>query len=40
MNTALVLTGEAGSDKKYDVQPDVIGKNLLEVVQKILGGNK
>lgn len=40
LNTALVLTGEAGSDKKYDVQPDVIGKNLLEVVQKILGGNK
>ena len=36
MRTALVLTGEAGKDKKYDVKPDLICKNLLEAVEKIL----
>lgn len=34
--TALVLTGDAGKDKKYDVQPDMVCSNLAEVVQKIL----
>lgn len=36
MRTALVLTGESGKDKKYDVKPDLICKNLLEAVEKIL----
>ena len=36
LKTALVLTGEAGNDKKYDVQPDLICDNLLEAVRKIL----
>ncbi len=40
LNTALVLTGEAGNDKKYDVQPDIVGSNLLEVIKKILGVKK
>ena len=34
--TALVLTGDAGKDKKYDVQPDMVCTNLAEAVQKIL----
>ena len=34
--TALVLTGDAGKDKKYDVQPDLVAKNLLEAVELIL----
>lgn len=38
LKTALVLTGEAGKDKKYDVQPDLICKNLLEAVERILEG--
>ena len=37
MHTALVLTGEAGRDKKYDVQPDLICSDLLEAVERILG---
>ena len=36
IKTALVLTGEAGKDNRYPVQPDLIGTNLLDVVQKIL----
>ncbi len=36
MRTALVLTGDAGQDKKYDVQPNLVGKNLLEAVELIL----
>ena len=33
---ALVLTGEAGKDKKYDVTPDLVCRDLLEAVEKIL----
>ncbi|REK69580.1 HAD-IIIA family hydrolase [Paenibacillus paeoniae] len=36
MHTALVLTGEAGKDMKYDVQSDLTGSNLLEAVEIIL----
>lgn len=36
MCTALVLTGEAGKDKKYDVEPDLVCEDLLEAVEKIL----
>lgn len=36
LKTALVLTGEAGRDKKYDVVPDFIGQTLLECVKKII----
>lgn len=36
LKTALVLTGEAGKDGKYDVQPDLICKDLLEAVKEIL----
>ena len=36
MRTALVLTGDAGQDKKYNVQPDLVGKDLLEAVELIL----
>lgn len=36
IKTALVLTGEAGNDKKYDVHPDLICKDLLDAVEKIL----
>ncbi|WP_079914161.1 HAD-IIIA family hydrolase [Paenibacillus sp. 32352] len=36
MRTALVLTGEAGKDKKYDVQSDLTCNHLLEAVQSIL----
>lgn len=36
MRTALVLTGEAGNDKKYDVKPDLVCRNLLDAVEKIL----
>ena len=36
MRTALVLTGEAGKDNKYDVKPDLVCKDLLEAVEKIL----
>ena len=38
VHTALVLTGDAGSDKKYDVQPELVGKDLLEAVELILKG--
>lgn len=36
MHTALVLTGEAGKDKKYDVKPDIVCKDLAEAVERIL----
>lgn len=36
LHTALVLTGEAGNDKKYDVTPDLICKDLWKAVEMIL----
>ncbi len=36
LKTALVLTGEAGNDRKYDVKPDLVCSDLLEAVEKIL----
>lgn len=33
--TALVLTGDAGNDAKYDAEPDFIAENLLDAVNKI-----
>lgn len=36
IKTVLVLTGDAGSDKKYDVQPDFVCENILVAVEKIL----
>lgn len=36
LHTALVMTGEGGKDKKYDVQPEIVGKDLLEAVELIL----
>ena len=33
--TALVLTGDAGKDGKYNVQPDLIAKDVLEAVKEI-----
>lgn len=36
LHTALVMTGEGGNDKKYDVQPEIVGKDLLEAVELIL----
>ena len=34
--TALVLTGDAGSDKKYDVVPNIVCQDLGQAVEKIL----
>lgn len=34
--TALVLTGEAGQDNKFEVEPDLVFKDLLEAVNKII----
>lgn len=34
--TALVLTGDAGKDKKYDIIPDVVCQDLEQAVDKIL----
>ena len=34
--TALVLTGDAGSDHKYAVKPDLICADILEAVERIL----
>lgn len=39
-HTALVLTGDAGSDKKYDATPELTCKNLREAVAMILKGNE
>jgi histidinol-phosphate phosphatase family protein len=36
MRTALVLTGEAGKDQKFDVTPDLVCRDLLEAVERIL----
>lgn len=36
LKTALVLTGDAGTDKKYEVKPDITANNLKEAVEKIL----
>lgn len=36
LHTALVMTGEGGNDKKYDVQPEIVGRDLLEAVELIL----
>ena len=38
IHTALVLTGVAGKDKKYAVQPDIKCDNIYEVVGRIVGG--
>lgn len=35
-HTALVLTGDEGRDGKFDVEPDLTGKDLLETIEKIL----
>lgn len=35
MKTILLLTGEAGKDKKYNVAPDYIANNLLEAIEYI-----
>ena len=40
MRTALVMTGDAGQDKKYDVQPTMVCKDLLEAVEMILAADK
>ena len=40
MHTALVKTGKAGSDGKYEVQPDLVCGDLLEAVEKILEGEE
>lgn len=36
MHTALVLTGESGKDGKYNVEPEMVCKDLAEAVEKIL----
>lgn len=36
-HTALVLTGDAGKDGKYDDTPDMICKDLLDAVKRIVG---
>lgn len=36
VKTVLVRTGEAGNDRKYPVEPDFIGKDLLDAVNLIL----
>ncbi|MBR5316971.1 MAG: HAD-IIIA family hydrolase [Lachnospiraceae bacterium] len=40
VRTALVMTGDAGQDKKYDVTPTLVCKDLLEAVDKILEMDK
>ena len=37
MHTALLKTGEAGEDGKYQVTADIEADNLLEAVKKIIG---
>ena len=39
-HTALVLTGDAGKDGKYDVEPEITAKDLLEAVNQIVGGKE
>ena len=36
IRTALVLTGKAGADGKYQVNPDLVGNDLYDVVTQIL----
>ena len=36
MKSILVLTGEAGKDKKYNVTPNMIADNLLDAIKNIL----
>lgn len=36
MKSVLVLTGEGGKDKKYDVTPNMIADNLLDAIKNIL----
>lgn len=36
MRTALVMTGEAGNDKKFNVKPELMCRDLLEAVEEIL----
>lgn len=36
-HTALVLTGEAGRDGKFQVKSELIGKDLLDCIEQILG---
>lgn len=40
LHTVLLLSGEGGMDGKYSVKADLVCKNLLEAVQKILGKRK
>lgn len=40
LHTALVLTGEAGNDHKYDVVPDLVCQNLQDAVDMILSYNE
>ena len=40
MKTALVLTGEAGEDGKYRVEPDLIGTHIQDVINKIINVRK
>ena len=35
-HTALVLTGDAGQDGKFDVEPELTEENLVCVVEQIL----
>ena len=37
-HTALVLTGDAGKDGKYNAKPDLIADDLLSAVNKIIQG--
>lgn len=38
VHTALVMTGDAGQDKKYEVTPDLVCTDLAQAVEKIVGG--
>ncbi len=38
IKTALVMTGDAGKDGKYNAKPDITAANLLEAVKMIIGG--
>jgi D,D-heptose 1,7-bisphosphate phosphatase len=38
--TVLVMTGNAGSDKKYDIRPDYVCKNLLDASKIIIKTHK
>ena len=39
MHTALVKTGVAGTDGKYDVKPQIEGDTLIELLEKIIERN-